>query len=225
VDICFFREFSTLRAFVPRMQILKTANRQYPTMKKLRIGAAAGIATPIVAFSCVSVAIASYEPFSWTNNALSDLGVAKGITAPIFDIGLVAAGVLAFVFSALGLFSFSKSRLGKVGAVFFADAAIALICIGIFNEHYSPTHYIVSVAFFSLAPIALFILTASFWRENHLALAALSIALGVVAAVPWFLQLTINYVPNVAIPETISAVAISVWAVAVSVKMLRMKLV
>ena len=203
-----------------RMQILKTANQQYPIMNNLRIGAAAGIATPIIALSCVSVAIASYPPFSWTNNALSDLGVVIGITAPIFNVGLVVAGIFAFVFSSLGLFNFSKAKLGKVGSAFFAATTVALICIGIFNENYSPTHYIVSVAFFSLAPIALFILTASFWQGTHRGLAALSIALGIVAAVPWFLQLTIHYVPNVAIPETISAVAISTWAVVVSIKML-----
>ncbi len=192
-------------------------------MNKLRIGAAAGIATPIVALSCVSVAIASYAPFSWTNNALSDLGVAGGLTAPIFNVGLVVAGVFAFLFSSLGLFNFSKSTLGKVGSAFFVAATVALICIGIFNEHYSPTHYIVSVAFFSLAPIALFILTASFWRGNNQRLAAISVALGVVAAAPWFLQIAFSYVPNVAIPETISAVAISAWAVAVSIKMLQIK--
>jgi len=205
------------------MQILKAADRQYKIMNKPKVGAAAGIITPIIALSCVSVAIVSYAPFSWTNNALSDLGVAQGITAPIFNIGLVVAGFFAFVFSVLGLFSFSKARLGKVGSAFFAAAAIALICIGIFNEHYSPTHYIVSVAFFSLAPIALFILTASFWRGNHRGLSALTVAMGFTAALPWILQLAINYVSNVAIPETISAVAISAWAIAVSVKMLQNK--
>jgi len=190
-------------------------------MNKSQIGAFAGIATPIVAFSCILTAVASYAPFSWTNNALSDLGVANGITAPIFNLGLVAAGILAFVFSSLGLFSFSKTPLGKVGAAFFVAATVALICIGIFNEHFSPTHFIVSVAFFALAPIALLILTVSFWRSNHRGLAALSVTLGVVAAAPWFLFAVINYVPGVAIPETISAAAISAWAIVVSVKMLQ----
>jgi hypothetical membrane protein len=205
------------------MQILKTTNSQYPIMNKSKIGASAGIATPIVAFSCVLTAVASYAPFSWTNNALSDLGVVNGITAPIFNLGLVSSGILAFIFSALGLFNFSKTRLGKVGATFFAAATIALICIGIFNEHFSPTHFIVSAAFFALTPIALFILTASFWRRGHRGLAALSVTLGVVAAAPWFLLSITNYVPGVAIPETISAVAISAWAVVVSVKMLQTK--
>ena len=37
-------------------------------------------------------------------------------------------------------------------------ASLALIAISVFNENYSPTHYLVSVAFFVLAPISLFII-------------------------------------------------------------------
>jgi len=191
-------------------------------MNKQKIGAATGLATPILAFTCISISIASWSEFSWIDNALSDLGVAPGFTAPVFNFGLTAAGVLAFGFAALGIYSFLSTRLsGKVGAAVFAAATVALTCIGIFNENFSPTHYIVSVAFFSLAPIGLFILTYAFWRSNQRGMAALSIVIGLIAAVPWILQLTINYVPNLAIPETISAAAISVWAVVLSAKILK----
>ena len=44
----------------------------------------------------------------------------------------------------------------------FAAATIALIAIGVFNEHYSGTHYAVSVAFFTLMPISMFIITCAF---------------------------------------------------------------
>ena len=193
-------------------------------MRKQQIGAAAGFATPIVAFTCISLAILSWPQFSWTNNALSDLGVVPGITAPLFNSGLVAAGVLAFCFAVLGVYSFMSQRLvGKVGSAFFAASTVALICIGIFNENFSPTHYLVSVAFFTLAPLGLFILTGAFWRNRQRGLAAFTVAVGVVAAVPWILQLTLEYVPKVAIPEAISSVAVSVWAVVLSVEMLRAK--
>ena len=191
-------------------------------MNKQKIGAVAGLATPIVAFTCISISIASWPEFSWVDNALSDLGVAPGLTAPVFNFGLIAAGVLAFCFAALGIYSFLSRRVaGKVGAAIFAAATISLTCIGIFNENFRPTHYIVSVAFFSLAPIGLFILTYAFWRSNRRELAALSVLIGLTAAVPWILQLTINYVPNVAIPETIAAAAVSVWAVVLSAKILK----
>lgn len=192
-------------------------------MNKLKIGAAAGIASVIVAFSCISAAILSYAPFSWTNNALSDLGVASGVTAPIFNIGLIAAGLFALMFDVVGLYSFCNSRLGKIGAAIFALGIVSLMLIGIFNENYLSAHYLVSVAFFSFAPIGLFVLTASFWRGGHRLLAIFTVALGFVAAVPWLLQLTAPYVPNVAIPESISAGAVSAWAIVLSIKMLRTK--
>lgn len=191
-------------------------------MNKQKIGAVTGLATPIVAFTCISISIASWPEFSWVDNALSDLGVAPGFTAPVFNFGLTTAGILALCFAVLGIYSFLSTQLaGKAGAAVFATATVALTFIGIFNENFSPTHYIVSVAFFSLAPIGLFILTYAFWLSNQRGLAAFSILIGLIAACPWILQLTINYVPNVAIPETISAAAVSVWAVVLSAKILK----
>jgi hypothetical membrane protein len=189
-----------------------------------RIGAASGIVAPIVAFVCILIAIASYPIFSWTNNALSDLGVVSGVTSLLFNFGLFASGVLAFNFALFGLFTyFGKSWVGKIGSIIFAAATIALIAISVFNENFSPTHYLVSVAFFALAPIALFILTFGFWRSHQRSIAAFTVAVGVAAALPWILLFTFNYVPNVAIPEFLSALAVSVWAVFLGKKMLSPK--
>jgi hypothetical membrane protein len=189
-----------------------------------RIGAASGIVAPIVAFICILAAIASYPTFSWTNNALSDLGVVSGLTASLFNFGLFASGVLAFNFSIFGLFTyFGKSWVGKIGSIVFGAATIALIAISIFNENFSPTHYIVSVAFFTLAPIALFILTFGFWLFHQKGMAVFTVAVGIAAALPWILLFTFNYVSNVAIPEFLSAFAVSVWAVFLGRKMLSLK--
>src|SRR5512137_1047783 len=96
-------------------------------MNKQEIGAVTGLATPIVAFTCISISIASWPEFSWTNNALSDLGVAPGFTAPVFNFGLTVAGVLAFCFAALGIYTYlNKQLLGKIGAATFAAATVAL---------------------------------------------------------------------------------------------------
>ena len=185
------------------------------------IGAATGIVGPIVAVVCIFSAIFSYPAFSWTNNALSDLGVVEGATSIIFNTGLVTTGVLTFVFSLLGLFNFAGGRLGKVGSAFLAISSMSLVCIGVFNEHFSPMHYLVSVVFFVSAPIALFILTCAFYRSHNRGIAALTVAVGIVAALPWILELTVNYVPKVAIPESISGFAVAAWAIIVSLKILK----
>ncbi|MCL5876395.1 MAG: DUF998 domain-containing protein [Candidatus Bathyarchaeota archaeon] len=188
----------------------------------MKVGAVAGFAAPIFALAFILCAIVSYPPFSWTSNALSDLGVVKGVTSILFTIGLIGAGVFALLFAVFGLYNFAGvSRLGKVGSAAFSAATVALVCIGVFNEHFVPTHYLVSVAFFALAPIGLFVLTCAFFRNHQRGLAVFSVAIGVAAALPWILQFAIRYVPNVAIPEAVSAAAVSVWAIVLSAKMLK----
>jgi hypothetical membrane protein len=189
-----------------------------------KIGASSGIVAPIIAFICILIAIVSYPTFSWTNNALSDLGVVSGITSSLFNFGLFVSGVIAFTFSIFGLFTyFEKSLVGKIGSIVFGAATIALIAISVFNENFSPTHYLVSVAFFTLAPIALFILTFGFWFFHQRNIAVFTVAVCVVAALPWILLFTFNYVPNVAIPEFLSASAVSIWAIFLGKKMLSLK--
>lgn len=189
-----------------------------------RIGAAAGFAAPFVAFLLISAAIASYPSFSWTNNALSDLGVVPGLTSVLFTVGLCVGGLLTLIFAVLGLYSYAGEKtLGKVGAAFFAAAGVSLFLIGVFNEHFRPTHYMVSVAFFVCAPLAFFILTAAFYRSHRRGLAAFTVVTGLVAAVPWILQLAIQYVPGVAIPETVSGLTVSVWVIVLSKLTLKAK--
>jgi hypothetical membrane protein len=187
-----------------------------------KVGVASGFVAPVWAFLFISLAILSYPSFSWTNNALSDLGVVPGLTSWLFTLGLCGGGVLAFIFVVLGLYNYvGKGVVGKVGAGFFAASTLMLVCIGIFNESFRPTHYLFSVAFFVLAPLAFFILTAGFYLKRHHGLAAFTILIALIAAIPWILQLTIPYVANVAVPETISGAAVSIWVILLSIKMLQ----
>jgi len=83
--------------------------------KKLRVAGLCGVIVPVVAFSCIFIAISLSPWFSWTENALSDLGV--GGAAWVFNSGLMVGGILTMVF-AVGLWAaFRKRSLGRVGAV------------------------------------------------------------------------------------------------------------
>ena len=187
----------------------------------LKVAGICGFLTPLTAFALVFSAIASYPEFSWANNALSDLGVVEGITALLFNSGLLIGGVLCFVF-ATGLFVFLKERtVGKIGALVFVLGSLALFAIGVFPENVRPTHYIVSVMFFMLLPIAMLIIVGAFWLMHKVRMAAFTLLVAVAAATPWILYFTIPYAPNVAVPEAVSAFAGAVWAVALSGKMLK----
>ncbi len=190
-------------------------------MNKLKVSGIAGFVAPFFVFVCILVAVASWNQFNWINNALSDLGVQSGLTAVVFNSGLVVGGFLFIVF-ALGLFSFTGKRfLGKVGATIFLIACIMLIAIGVFNENFSPTHYLVSVGLFVSMPISLLVLVAAFWVEGKRKLSVYTLALALFAAAVWVAEFTVNYVSGVAIPEFVSGLAGAVWVLTVSYLMLK----
>jgi hypothetical membrane protein len=186
-----------------------------------QLGEASGIVAPIVAFTCILTAIASYSAFSWTDNALSDLGIISGITGPVFNFGLYCSGLFVFKFAVFGLFKYLGSWAGKIGAFSFAATALALMGIGFFPENVAPYHYLFSVAFFILLPFSLFIITAAFGIKRQPKMALFTLLIAIAAATPWILYFTVHYVSGVAIPEFSSTVAGSVWAIVLGYKMLK----
>jgi len=186
-----------------------------------QLGEASGIIAPVVAFTCILIAVASYPEFSWTDNALSDLGIIEGITGPVFNFGLYCSGLFVLKFAAFGLFKYFKNWVGKIGAVSFVATSLALMGIGIAHENIRPFHYLFSVAFFVLLPISLFIITAAFAVKRQTKMALFTLLTAVAAALPWILYFTVHYVSGVAIPEFVSAVAGSAWTVVLSYKMFK----
>jgi len=202
---------------------------------RFRISGVCGILTPVVAFTCIFLAVASAPEFSWVDNALSDLGVMPGVTAAVFNYGLIVSGILGFIFTT-SLFRVMRvfeilSAEGKphllfyrgfVGALFFSSACLALVAIGVFPENVRHLHFFASVAFFVLLICALGSLGIGFWQVKQKQLAAFTLLLGVVAAAPWLLLFVVRYVSGVAIPELIAAIAGGLWAAVFGFKMLKM---
>jgi hypothetical membrane protein len=187
---------------------------------RLRITGVCGILAPLVAFSCILLAIAYYPSFSWTDNALSDLGVQNGIASALFNYGLMISGALALVF-ALGLFRLLEKSAGKIGTSLFILSAFALIMIGVFNENSEPMHFYASVAFFMLFPLSMLFTMVSFSKSGEAEMGAFTFLAAAVAASPWVAFFATRFVEGVAIPEVISALSASVWLIIVGVKMLR----
>jgi hypothetical membrane protein len=189
--------------------------------RHLRIAGTIGLISPFFSFACILWAIATWTPFNWINNALSDLGVQNGITPIVFNSGIVISGIL-FMFFATGLFPLlGKHLVGKAGASVFILSCVALVGIGIFNESFSPAHYIFSIAFFVLFPIAMFILSVSFWIEGKHRMSLFTLAMALAAAIVWGGQLTVHYVSNVAIPEFVSGLFGATWMLVASYLMLK----
>ena len=111
-----------------------------------------GLIAPIIVLPLILLSI-SYSPwFSWTRNALSDLGVHE--VAILFNSALMIGGVLALIF-AFGLMQIlHKSKMGFTGTLALIAAAISLFAVGFFPETAGRIHFYVSVAFFTLMIIS-----------------------------------------------------------------------
>jgi len=189
--------------------------------RSIGIAAVFGGVAPVVTYACILLAVASYPEFSWTHNALSDLGIVPGVTMTLFNSGLFVGGILFTIF-ALGLFTYlRKTMIGKVGSFFFILAALSIICVGIFNEHFKPTHFIVSVTLFSFMALSLLVLSGNFWFTGQKRLGIFTLALGLAAATIWVLEYTIRYFPHVAIPEFVSGLLGVTWVLVMVSKMLK----
>jgi hypothetical membrane protein len=187
----------------------------------LKISGVSGVFTPIIAFTFILLAIAYSPEFSWTENALSDLGVQEGITANLFNYGIIISGIFAMIF-ALGLFTFLREKLlGKIGAFIFILDILALIAIGVFPENVKPTHYYVSVIFFALFPISMLIICATFLRSGKVKMGIFTFLMAFVAAAVWIIQFSLRFVEGVAIPEAISAISALAWLIVLGIQMFK----
>lgn len=178
-----------------------------------------GILAPVFAFGSILLAVTSYSEFSWLDNALSDLGIVPGITSSVFNSGLAISGVLFLTFT-MGLYFYAgENRAGRAGIFILAASCAALVSIGIFPENIRPVHYIVSVAFFTLLPIALLTIAGSFWLSHKKQMTLFTLLVALIAAIPWVLQLSLRIFSGDAIPECVSALAGAVWVAFFAIKM------
>ena len=152
---------------------------------------------------------------------MSDLGVQAEPTSILFNYGLVASGVLTLVFG-IELYGLLGSTVsGKTGVFLFILASLALVAIGVFNENYTPIHWYVSVIFFMSFSLSMFVLTVALLKSGELSIGLFTFLVAMSAAIPWIAYFAVHYVEGVAVPETISALAASMWAVVIGFKMLR----
>jgi len=109
--------------------------------------------------------------------------------------------------------------LGRIGALVLVLDAFALTAIGFFPENVKPTHFYASVTFFVFFPISMLFLGAAFLRTSNTKLGFFTLIVAVVAAVVWI----IPFGKGVAIPETVSGLSASMWAIVSGFKMLQLR--
>lgn len=180
--------------------------------------------SPILTFILIDLAIFYAPWFSWTGNALSDLGVHEE-SAALFNSGLIIGGILNIIF-AFGVMRFYQNQtVGKDGTFFLLLAGIFLASIGIFPET-APNniHYIVSVAFFAAFPMSLLIQSVALMQTpKNRKLGIFTLAIAIIAIIPWAIWMPLKPYEGVAIPELVSATAAATWSIIMGLTLLRGK--
>lgn len=161
-----------------------------------------GVVGPLVAYFFVVLSIMLSPWFSWRSNALSDLGHSvKSDVAPLFNFGLLLAGLFVVVYSVT---TFRNHARYTSYCLFIS--ALMLQLVATFDEVYGVFHVIVSVLFFVSLGFASIVYAVE--RKSIPALAAFMIGLG-----SWILYFAELYSAGIAVPETISSVAAIPWVV------------
>jgi hypothetical membrane protein len=160
----------------------------------------------------------SYSPwFSWTDNALSDLGVQEA--AGIFNSALVTGGVLTLMFAAGLTRSLRKNGMTFVGTFVLVLAAVSLLLIGVFPESSGRIHFYVSVSFFTLAILAMLLIGVGLVSESSgRRVGAFSIIAGVFSVVVWAVFWNLPY-KGVAIPEMLASLSTSAWSLVMGIRL------
>jgi hypothetical membrane protein len=181
-----------------------------------KVGATAAWLSAAVGLGGVAVGISLSPWFSWTSDALSDLGHPRHASALAFNAGLIASGLLYMVFALSLVRVLPRGRLEAAAALCLALGGLSLSLIGVVNESFGAPHFVVSFTYFMFVPLGMAFLAFSLWSTMR-GLAALTLCLSALAA---FFGISIIAAivygapfPSQAIPELIASVFHASWSV------------
>jgi hypothetical membrane protein len=126
-----------------------------------------GILLPIIMIFIIYGSITMVPEFSWTENAISDLGASGVPSATFFNFGIMITGFLLLIFT-IGVSDklFGDSGLRRVGSWIMGLSSLFLILIAIYPLPVD-LHFYVSYLFFILFPLSFLIIGVSNFRNEN----------------------------------------------------------
>lgn len=168
------------------------------------VGAVAGLGG-------IGTAIATSPWFTWTGDALSDLGHPARASAPLFNGGLILGGILGVAF-ALSVLAARRHPVTRGGAVIVGVGMANMAFVGVFDVTH-PLHEPVAVAFFLAITYGWFVHGTGLALAGQVHRGVGTIWLGVVHLSGWLIWAAVG-VEGIALPETVGALLLAVWIAA-----------
>lgn len=176
----------------------------------------AGVASVVVSLGGVLLATAVSPAFSWTDDALSELGVATtaagtATTVPLFNGGLIVGALLALAFAQY-LWGTAASTLARTGAGSFAATSVLMGGVGVFPAGTVP-HAPAALGFFLFVSVTLAIAGVAALRAGAGRYAGASLVLAGANVAVWVAWLAAGGPDRlgVALPEIGGAVILASW--------------
>lgn len=171
-----------------------------------------GLLTPLVTLSLIFLAIYVSPSFLIMKDALSDLGVQKGLPGLLFNSALIFSGIL-LVPVAINIPKVLKH--GKpLGAMLFV-LSVDLPLISIFRVG-NPLHLYLAIILFSIIPIMILYLVYIALKKEKYNPSKLELLMGSSAVAIWLYPWE-----GYAIPEIFAAFIISGWVMNKSLELLK----
>ncbi|MGC8506547.1 MAG: DUF998 domain-containing protein [Thermoplasmata archaeon] len=182
-----------------------------------------GLIGPLLTLTLIFIDIAISPWYSWSKNALSDLGVHP--YSYLFNGGVIIGGLSEMIFFVY-VGRDVKYFKGIYAVLALGGASLALV--GVFNEN-SPDdlHLIFALLYFVLFPISAIIVGARTAGKNH-GFSAYSILSGIIALAVilygiMFIFRVVSPIVGLGVPETIEAVILASWSAVISIAIVEKK--
>jgi len=180
-----------------------------------------GLIGPLLTLILIFTDIAVSPWYSWSTNALSDLGVHT--YSYLFNGAVIIGGLSELIF-----FIYLGIKVKEFHGIYIVlvIGSISLAMVGVFNEK-SPDdlHLIFALLYFVLFPVSAMIVGARTLRKRrgfsiYSVLSGL-IALAVILYGILFFFKTIPHSVGLGVPETIEAIILAAWSAVVSISLIK----
>lgn len=172
----------------------------------IKIFGISGIILPIIFILGLILSISKAPWFSFTDNAISDLGRSE-FSILLFNYTLVAVGILLLIFSVGLYYSLNRERIGPT---VLALSSLYFIGVGVYPLP-SSIHVDISGLFFIAFPLSFVILGLNLYKKQNFFLKNMGFIALIISIIAGFSPIAMIFFKGIAVPEIIIIIPGLLW--------------